>query len=111
MRQRSHACSLCSVSELRQGLPPALLWRCKPEAPSHRAAFAASCCWTQGTATLQALGIKPRQIKQPSLPKLGQQDLAQLLQRNPSGENEGAEDPEAKRLADADRMKGLGYLP
>ena len=60
---------------------------------------------------LQALGIKPRQIKQPSLPKLGQQDLAQLLQRNPSGEDEGAEDPEAKRLADADRIKGLGYLP
>lgn len=54
----------------------------------------------------QALGLKPKTIKQGAKPKLDSQDMAKLLSRTES-EEQGQPDP----LQDPDAVKGLGYAP
>lgn len=54
----------------------------------------------------EALGLKPKTIKQAMKPKLDSQDMAKLLGRTES-EEQGQPDP----LQDPDAVKGLGYAP
>ena len=55
---------------------------------------------------LQALGLKPKTLKQAPKPKLDSQDMAKLLGRTDS-EEQGQPDP----MQDPDAVKGLGYAP
>ena len=54
----------------------------------------------------QALGLKPKTLKQSTKPKLDSQDMAKLLGRTDS-EEQGQPDPNQ----DPDAVKGLGYAP
>ncbi|KAL0051706.1 hypothetical protein WJX82_000772 [Trebouxia sp. C0006] len=54
----------------------------------------------------EALGLKPKTLKQTAKPKLDSQDMAKLLGRTDS-EEQGQPDP----MQDPDAVKGLGYKP
>lgn len=72
-----------------------------PVAPQSFSNASIRCC-----LFAQALGIKPKTVKQGAKPKLNSQDMAKLLGRTDS-DDQGQPDPNQ----DPDAVKGLGYAP